>query len=110
MHQSYKKLLDEHLSKIKPFFDVNFLSTPNKKNPLVKFSKKISEDTPLLVLMAGCHGEEPAPTLSIFKNYKLISNTAKKYHVNLVIYPLVNPWGFDRNKRLNKKSLNCNSN
>lgn len=44
--------------------------------------------------MAGCYGEEPAPSLAIFKDYKLFSETAKKYKVNLIIYPLVNPWGF----------------
>ena len=60
--------------------------------------------------MAGCHGEEPAPPLAIFKNYKIISEIAKKQRVNLIIYPLVNPWGFDRNKRLNQNGLNCNSN
>ena len=64
---------------------------------------------PLLMIMAGCHGEEPAPSLAIFKNYELFSEVAKKLKVNLVFYPLVNPWGFDRNKRLNRKGLNCNS-
>jgi hypothetical protein len=83
---------------------------PNEKFELVGFSKNISEDYPLLIIMAGCHGEEPAPSLSIFKNYKIISEAAEKHHVNLVIYPLMNPWGFDRNKRRNREDLNCNSN
>ena len=108
-HPSYRQLLG-NISKIKFYFDVEFLTLPNETFKLVRFSKNIFIDSPLLVIMAGCHGEEPMPSLSIFKNYKLISETAKKHRVNLVIYPLVNPWGFDRNKRLNRKGLNCNSN
>lgn len=58
--------------------------------------------------MAGCHGEEPSPSIAIFKNFELFAKAAKKYHVDLVIYPLVNPYGFDRSKRFNRKGLsNC---
>lgn len=108
-HPSCRQLLN-NISKIKLYFDVEFLTLPNKTFKLVKFSKNIFINSPLLVIMAGCHGEEPMPSLAIFKNYKLISETAKKHRVNLVIYPIINPWGFDRDKRLNRKGLNCNSN
>lgn len=108
-HPSYQQLLN-NIPKIKRYFNVDFLTLPNEKFKLVRFSKNISTDYPLLMIMAGCHGEEPAPSLSIFKNYKLISEIAKKRRVNLIIYPLVNPWGFDRNERLNHEGLNCNSN
>jgi len=59
-------------------------------------------DAPLLMIMAGCHGEEPAPPLAFFKNYQRIAEAAETHRVNLVLYPLVNPWGFSRNKRLNR--------
>lgn len=109
IHISYQKLLN-NIPQIKRYFDVEFLALPNEKFKLVKLSKKIFGGSPLLILMAGCHGEEPAPPLAIFRNYKLISETAKKHCVNIVIYPLVNPWGFNRNKRLNRQGLNCNRN
>lgn len=108
-HFSYRRLLNG-IRKIEDYFEVNFLTLPGERFKLVKFTKIISSNYPLLMIMAGCHGEEPAPSLAIFKNYKLFSEAAKKMGVNLVFYPLVNPWGFDRNKRLNRKGLNCNNN
>lgn len=108
-HFSYPRLLNG-IRKIEDCFEVKFLTVPGEKFKLVKFAKIISSNFPFLMIMAGCHGEEPAPSLAIFKNYKLFSEAAKKMGVNLVFYPLVNPWGFDRNKRLNRKGLNCNNN
>lgn len=60
------------------------------------------------MLMAGCHGEEPAPVLSLFRSFPRIARLAARHGVNVVIYPLVNPWGFDRNHRYNRHGLNCN--
>lgn len=108
VHLSYRQLLKD-IRKIEREFEVSFLTVTGERFKLVKFTKIISSNFPLLMIMAGCHGEEPAPSLAIFENYELFSEVAKKSKVNLVFYPLVNPWGFDRNKRLNRKGLNCNS-
>ncbi len=109
IHPSYQQLLN-NIPKIKKYFDIEYFVLPDEEFKLVRFSKNISIDSPTLIIMAGCHGEEPAPSLAIFKNYKLISEVVKKERVNLIIYPLVNPYGFDRNRRLNRNGLNCNSN
>jgi len=109
IHPSYQQLLNR-LSKIKPYFKVDLIDLPDETFQLVKLSKNVPTDVPLLVIMAGCHGEELAPPLAIFENYKLISGAAEENRINLVIYPLVNPWGFGRNERFNHKGLNCNSN
>ena len=108
-HFPYHQLL-KGIHKVENYFEVKFLAIPDEKFKLVRFAKITSSNFPLLMIMAGCHGEEPAPSLAIFKNYKLLSEVAKKSGVNLVLYPLVNPWGFDRNKRLNREGLNCNRN
>jgi len=108
-HLSYQQLLG-NVPKIKHCFEVEFLTLPGDKFGLLRFSKDVVAGGPLLVIMAGCHGEEPAPPLAIFKNYKLIAEAGERCRVNLVIYPLVNPWGFDRNERLNRQGFNCNSN
>ena len=108
-HFSYHQLLNG-IHKIGSCFEVQFLTVPSEKFKLVKLTKIISQNSPLLIIMAGCHGEEPAPSLAIFKNFKLFSKAANKSKVNLVFYPLVNPWGFDRNKRLNRKNVDCNDN
>ncbi len=108
-HPKYIQLLKD-IPKIKRYFDVDFLFVHNEKFQLVKFEKIISPNYPLLIIMAGCHGEEPASCLSIFKYYKLFSEMAEKSKINLIFYPLVNPWGFDRNYRRNREDLNCNNN
>jgi hypothetical protein len=108
-HSTYQQLL-KSIPKIKRCFDVDFLALPHRRVKLAKFLKHVSAGRPLLMLMAGCHGEEPASPLAFFKNYKRISECAEKHRVNLVIYPLVNPWGFDRNKRRNREGLGCNDN
>ena len=108
-HPLYNKLL-ENIPEIKNYFSVSFLSVPEEKFKLVKFEKIISSDYPLLIIMSGCHGEEPAPCLSIFKYYKLFSEVAEKSKINIIFYPIINPWGFDRNKRRDKENLNCNNN
>ena len=108
-HPTYQQLL-KGIPKIQKYFEIRFLNVPDEKFKLVKFTKHISVDSPTLMIMAGCHGEEPAPPLAIFKNYRQIAEAANKYRVNLVIYPLVNPWGFSRNKRFNRDSLSCNTN
>lgn len=108
-HLSYSQLL-ENIPEIKRFFKVAYLKVPNEDFPLLKLYKIFSPKHPLVILMAGCHGEEPAPTLTIFQNYQLILEKAKESRINVIIYPLINPWGFDRNKRNNRLNLNCNSN
>ena len=108
-YPSYSQLL-EKIGGVENFFNVEFLPVRGEKLKLLKFTRIASKKSPLLIIMAGCHGEEPAPVLSIFENYKVISQEAEKYKVNLLIYPLVNPWGFSRGKRMNRLGLNCNRN
>jgi len=81
-----------------------------EKSPLLKLKLLKWPTRPLIIIMAGCHGEEIAPVLALFKYYQEIYNQALKSKINLIIYPLVNPWGFARKKRLNRKGLNCNKN
>jgi predicted deacylase len=107
-HFSYGQLLKK-IPQIEKHFIVNFLSVKDRNFKLVKFSLNTLVKAPLLVIMAGCHGEEPASPLALFKYYKEIAHLAKKFRINLVIYPLVNPWGFDRNYRFNKDKISCNS-
>ena len=108
-HPTYQELLN-NINDIKKYFKVDFFDVPAEDFKLVKFSNNLANNFPLIVIMAGCHGEEPASVLAIFKYYKSIAEFAKKQGVNLVIYPLVNPWGFDRNERFNSKGISCNSN
>ena len=81
IHPKYQELI-KNIPEIKRYFDVKFLTLPNEKSKLVRFSRNDFIDNPLLILMAGCHGEEPAPSLAIFKDYKLISKAAKNISIS----------------------------
>lgn len=103
----YKDFLKK-ISDVKKFFDVSYFPVQGEKFSLLKLEFLKYKNRPLLVLMAGCHGEEPAPVVTLFKNYKLFWKQAKRLKVNLIIYPLINPWGFDRNIRCDRIGINCN--
>jgi hypothetical protein len=108
-HPTYRQMLAS-VPEMEKYFMVAWLDVSGEKFKLVKFTKTVSAKAPLMVIMAGCHGEEPAPPLAFFKEYKRIAKAADQHGVNLVVYPLVNPWGFDRNERFNRERISCNSN
>lgn len=110
MKRSYPYYSDllKKIKDIQKFFDVFYISLDGEKFSLLKFEFSKYKNRPLLVLMAGCHGEEPAPVLALFQNYKIFKKRADALKISLNIYPLVNPWGFDRNIRCNRININCN--
>lgn len=98
----------KEIKTIKKFFKISYFPVEKEKFSIIKLSSLKFNNKPLLVIMAGCHGEEPAPVIAIFKNYKIFKQMADKAKINLVIYPLINPWGFDNQKRFNKQNINTN--
>src|SRR5208337_4241659 len=56
---------------------------------------------------AGIHGEEIASPLAIIE---FLKEYRKSYapHVRIIIFPVVNPSGFDKGKRFNKININLN--
>lgn len=107
--KKYCQLL-EKVPGINKYFKTSFLPVAGEDFKLLKLEKIVSSEYPLLIIMAGCHGEEPAPSLFLFRKYRLIAQKAVLAKVNLLIYPLVNPYGFDRYIRDNRENLNCNHN
>ena len=77
--------------------------------PIIKIkSKKINKKIDLVVV-SGIHGEEAAGPLAIIKYLPEILAEVKKRNIKLIIYPMVNFYGFERNKRFNKEKISCNS-
>ncbi len=109
LHPQYRELLRAR-PQIEKYFLTSLLPVKGERFKLLKMESIVHADAPLLMLMAGCHGEEPASVLALFKRYKVLAESARRYGVSLVVYPLVNPWGFDRNYRYNRHGLNCNRN
>ncbi len=105
----YKDLL-KFIPRISKYFEVKNINSGQKEQPLLKLSTIQFPSEPLIIIMAGVHGEELAPPLTLFKYYADFYKKALRFKVNLVIYPLVNPWGFNRDKRCTKENLNCADN
>ena len=85
-----------------------------KRFGLAKNKKRI----PKIIIIGGQHGFEKS---NVFGLYYLIKDMLKnwkkdsvldylRHHVELIIIPIVNPWGFDNRNRLNANSVNINRN
>lgn len=105
----YNELL-KSVPDIKQYFQTEEIDFDQKGLPLLKFSLIQFPTKPLIIIMAGIHGEESAPPLTIFQHYTDFYRLATKNKINLIIYPLVNPWGFDNNQRYTQENLNCADN
>jgi hypothetical protein len=64
-------------------------------------SKKISKKNKIIMIATGIHGNEKAGPLTILKYGNKIINHAHKTRLKLIIYPLINPSGFEKNTRYN---------
>ena len=53
------------------------------------------------IIIAGQHGEEPAGVIALYKHAQEIFDFAAKLDVRLIVYPCVNPEGYDRGQRHN---------
>lgn len=64
-------------------------------------SKNITKKDRVIILTAGIHGEEIAAPLTILNNINEILDYVHKNRIKIIIYPLLNPSGFDINERFN---------
>lgn len=64
-------------------------------------SKKIGPKDRIVLISAGFHGEEKAGSLTILKYANEIIEYIHKNNLKVIIYPLINPSGFEKGKRFN---------
>ena len=64
-------------------------------------SKQILKQDKIILITAGFHGDEKAGPLSILKYANEIIDYAHKNGLKIIIYPLINPSGFEKNTRYN---------
>jgi hypothetical protein len=78
------------------------LDYKNKKFELLKIeSKNISEKDKIVMISSGFHGNEKAGPLTILKKVNKIIDYCHKNGLKIIIYPLINPSGFEKNTRYN---------
>lgn len=62
-----------------------------------------------LLITTGFHGEEFNAPIALLHIFKKIVAYAKKMHVRLIIYPCINPSGFDLRQRYNASNEQSNN-
>jgi hypothetical protein len=70
------------------------------KYPLIKLSK-YSRNQPILLITSGFHGDEIAGPLTILNKLEDIVKMGEEKNVGLIIFPSINPSGFDLRQRYN---------
>lgn len=105
--RDYNTLIESVKNKLESVKDVVVLlygsvKERNKEYLLYKIqSSSLSRRDRLLIITTGFHGEEPAGPLTIAHYARKIIHYAQKKKVKVVIYPCINPSGFEYNKRYN---------
>lgn len=70
--------------------------------PLLRFDAPASPGAPTCLVTAGFHGDEQAGPVTLGAHLEEIVTLARARDVSLVIYPCVNPSGFDAYTRYNR--------
>jgi predicted deacylase len=102
--------LKEIINVLEDFPDFEWELLDEKSDyPVIKIRSKSVRKNVDLVIASGVHGEEIAGPATIVQNLAEILQTARKDKIKLLIYPLVNAYGFEKKKRFNADGISCNS-
>lgn len=68
-----------------------------------------TDGTHLLVITSGFHGEEPAGPLTLLEKFEEVVAYARERDVGLLVYPCINPSGFEDGTRYNRSGEKPNN-
>ena len=74
--------------------------------PWFTVERTVSKRAPTVLLSGGMHGEEPAGVEGVLR--WLESDRWRKYPVNWLVFPCINPYGWERNQRRNRQHRDIN--
>lgn len=113
--RSYKDFIQEIKGKLQKrrcckFTKYGTIKEKGVSYPLYKIqSEKIAKKDKILVITTGFHGEEPQGPITIQNHEERILNYANEKGVKIIIYPCINPSGFEYNKRYNLSDKSPNN-
>ncbi|MBS3165249.1 DUF2817 domain-containing protein [Candidatus Woesearchaeota archaeon] len=90
-----------------PVHTYGVIRYPKVAYPLIRIGNLRAAS--LIVVEAGLHGEERAGPLSVLVHLREMQLHAEKRGMSLVVYPCVNPSGFDSGTRYNAMDEDCNN-
>lgn len=76
--------------------------------PLYVLIRKSNSTREYVCVTAGIHGNEIAGPLSVIELLHTYVKAIKKSRKNIIIFPVLNPVGFDKNRRINHKNFDLN--
>lgn len=93
------------LEPLKKVSDLIVIGQSELNQDIVSIKIFNGDNLPWILITAGVHGDEPAGTFFLVHNFDLFT---KYNQYNFIILPCINPDGFERNTRFNKKSIDLN--
>ena len=78
---------------------------PNKQFELPRVIINPENYKKTVVVVAGVHGDEPAPVESVIQ---FIEESHPENHVRLLVHPIFSPWGYVHNQRKNGSGRDLN--
>jgi hypothetical protein len=74
--------------------------------PWFTVARVVSRRAPTILLSGGMHGEEPGGVEGVLR--WLDSGQWKRWRVNWLVFPCINPYGWERNRRTNAQRRDIN--
>ncbi|MBI3033088.1 DUF2817 domain-containing protein [Candidatus Woesearchaeota archaeon] len=91
--------------------EYGIVATEQNSFPLLDIASSSinGSDQPILVVTTGFHGDETCGPLTMMHHLDDIINYAHKQGVNIMLFPCINPSGFDRRTRYNHLNQGANN-
>lgn len=107
--RSYNKLVTEILNTQTPFkIDILDYVQYDKIYPILSFKQITKLANKTAIIVSGQHGDEPFAITTVLAWMKQINlNDFQDY--NIFVYPIVNPFGYEKNVRDNGKRQDTNN-
>jgi len=108
-YRSYKRLLNEIINLRIPFRVeiIGYVSYFNRVYPIIAIMHIVKTAKKNIVIVSGQHGDEYFSVHILLKWIQQFNQELFKYY-NVFIYPIVNPWGYETNNRMNGANQDTN--
>lgn len=108
--RDYRLLLERWLSLVRrvPSLTLSVFGEAGGYPLVVVEREQPDPDAASIYLSAGIHGDEPAPVEALIQWAETMATRGGFSGMNMMIFPCLNPWGLERNNRLDAEGRDLN--
>lgn len=108
--RDYRLLLERWLSLVRrvPSLTLSVFGEAGGYPLVVVETEQPDPDAASIYLSAGIHGDEPAPVEALIQWAETMATRGGFSGMNMMIFPCLNPWGLERNDRLDAEGRDLN--